>query len=48
MSLGFLVGAVTEALSLGFLTGAAAKPYTFFQTLYDGTFFPRKGYSSVP
>jgi hypothetical protein len=48
LSLGFLVGAVTEALSLGLLAGAAANPKTSFPTPYDGTPYSRRRYSSVP
>jgi hypothetical protein len=48
LSLGFLAGAVTEAMLLGLLAGAAANPKTSCPTPYDGTLYSRRGYSSVP
>jgi hypothetical protein len=46
--LGFLAGAVSEALSVGLLEGATANPKTSFPTPYDGTLYSRRGHSSAP
>ena len=48
LPLGFLAGAVTEALSLGLLLGAAVHPKTSCLTPYDGTPYSRRRYSSAP
>ena len=48
LSLGFLAGAVTKTLSLGLLAGAVANPKTSCPTLYVGTLYSRRAYSSVP